>query len=171
MGRGQRKQTTPPFQVGSRSIAPPMAIEVYRGNNDSQPLPDYDGLLLEFPRDLSKNEQDKASGILAYWAKLPFVANGSTENVWLTDNQLWIDASSHNSKSADWRLRRPFEILEDWMNQGTEPRKSQNGTRAFNGIGLAPDRIILSHPKRALPSKTPSPTRKPQKASDLLYRR
>lgn len=170
MGRGQRTPTTPPYQMGSRTIVAPMAIEVY-GQGAVDPLPEYDSLLLEFPRDLTETEKERAAGILAYWAKLPFVANGSTENRWLADNQIWIDANSNNSKSADWRLRRPFEMLEDLMVEGTEPRKRQNNTRAFEGLGIAPGRIILSHPQHPEPALPKRPKRKLSQASDLLSHR
>lgn len=150
-----------------------MQVEVYQQGGssslDSQDLPDYDGLLVEFDRSLSPAEKDRAAGILAYWAKLPFVANGSTENQWLADNQLWIDANSINSLSSNWRNRQPFELLEKWFIEGTDQRKRDNNSRAVNGIGLAPQRVILSHPKRAIPIRRENkPKRKITKASDLL---
>lgn len=164
MGRGQRSR------IASEHKAKSMAVEVY-GKATSQSLPDYDSILLEFPRDLTETEKERVSGLLAYWAKLPFVADGSTENKWLSDNQIWIDADSTRSRSADWRLRRPFEMLEDFIINGTEPRKRQNNSRAFSGIGLAPKRAILSHPQYPEPPLTKRPRRKITAAADLLRHR
>jgi hypothetical protein len=167
MGRGERKQSTPAYQLGTRTLVAPMIIESY--SQSAIPLPEYSGLMLQWDRELSKEQQDRASGILAYWASLPFVSGGSSKTVWLAKNQLWIDCDSSKSSSSDWRAHRPFELLEDWLVKGTPNRKTQQNSQAFSGIGQAPARAILSHPpQRIIESPKTTNRPRPRSAQELL---
>lgn len=118
-------------------------------------MPDYDGLLIEFPRDMMQWEKEQTAGATAYWAFKPYVSDGSDENRWLSDRHLWIDASSYRSRSKDWRARNVFDELEEYLREGTPARKS-DGERKWQGVET-PKRFILGHPGDTAPPLPPEP--------------
>lgn len=120
-------------------------------------LPEFEGLLVEFGRDLTDDEQRQAAGAICYWAKLPQHFGGSTTNDWLTARHFWIDCASENTSSRDWRAREPFAALVQYTSEGTPQRKRQNDTRAFEGVGIAPERVILGHPGDKAPRAPQAP--------------
>jgi hypothetical protein len=137
---------------------PPTLIHTYDtvASTASKPvhgeLPDYNGFLLEFPRELDERERELVRGSTCYAAFLPHFANGTDVNEWLSPRHFWIDANSAKSRSSNWREREPFALLEDFIVNGTPTRVRANNTRKWEGIGVAPSRIILNHPGDKAPA-------------------
>jgi hypothetical protein len=134
---------------------------------ESQQL-NYDSLLIEFPRALTYRQRQAATHIICYWAKLPYVANGSTDNKWLSPSCFWIDASSRVSTSSDWQSRDVFKLLNQYLYQGTPKRKRHQNTRKCSGIGIRPSQIILNGP-RQMSARQLSKPQQTSKAPRLLY--
>jgi hypothetical protein len=146
-------------------------------------LPDYDGFLLEFPRDIDGREQELIRGCTCYAAFIPWFSNGTDFNEWISPRHFWIDASSYRSRSHDWRARDPFTVLADYIINGTPARSRADGTRRWEGVGVAPIRIILNHPGDVAPAleienihferegRQPPPQRVITDARDLLRMR
>jgi hypothetical protein len=140
-----------------------VSIEIYDAASStssrviSGPLPDYDGLLVEFPRDMDEYEHEVVRGIVCYAAFLPYFSNGTDVNEWLSPRHFWIDASSYRSRSSNWREHEPFALLEEFLLTGTPKRKRQDDTRKWHGVGVAPARLILNHPGDKAPPTTAEP--------------
>lgn len=126
--------------------------------------PDYDGLLFEFPRPLSTEEQERACGIVCYWAKMPFVSDGTTENKWLSPSVFWIDADSLRARGK--RERDVFNLLESLFRAGTPIRK--NGTQRWEALRLEPEHVFLSHPGDTIPYIEPPPKVSTDAAGDPI---
>jgi len=167
MGRGKNQPASVSGTMslslrGAEDPAKPMRVDIYEPHKKQQgeavagQLQDYEGLLVEFPRDLSEWEQEQVRGSVCYWGYLPFTSNQTTENEWLSPRHFWLDASSYRSRSSNWRDRDVFSLLEEFVTEGTPIRKRQNNTRAWAGIGTGPSRIILNHP-----GDTPPPVDQP----------
>lgn len=105
---------------------------------------EYNDLLIEFPKSLTEEEQDRATGIICYWAKFAYVSGGTTENEWRSPRLFWIDATSRGKSGGDWRAKRDiFEELENFCLNGTNISK-KTGRRLWDGLGIKPSRIFLS---------------------------
>lgn len=153
MGRARGGTHASTAKTGGRrgEIVESMRVESYQPHGDQgQSLtgepPDYDGLLIEFPRDMNDHEQEQARGATHYWAYKPYVSNGADTTTWLSRRHLWISASSHRSTSSDWRARDVFAELATYLNEGTPARKKDNNSRKWYGVGVIPARLILDHP-------------------------
>jgi hypothetical protein len=144
-----------------------MRIQVQRRgqtiDSDMNNLPEWQGLLIEIPRDLNPTEKTRFENIINYWAKLPYVTNGFTQSHWSGERYFWINADSNNSSSSDWRRHRPFEVLDEMLSLGTPERK--NGLRTINGFGFVARSFVLSHDGKLPPTKPSQPI---TKAGQLL---
>jgi hypothetical protein len=147
MGRGAGCDTDQ--AVVSRSdVERPTEYVWWDGNltkrfSEGAELPEFTQMLVRFPRALTAEEQEVACGIVCYWAKLPYVSNGTTANHWVTPSQFWIDANIYRTRSTDWRERGIFENLNRFLREGTPVRK--DGTQRWFGLDVIADQIVLNH--------------------------
>lgn len=94
----------------------------------------YSGLYLIFSRRLSYEEMVRVRDIVHYWGKLPFVGDFKYTEA-TTFNSLKVFVYEEESASSDPRSHRPFELLAEYIEQGTPVRSTKNNTRAHEGLG------------------------------------
>lgn len=81
-----------------------------------------------FTRKVSK---DRAEKIIEYWNKIPYIS-GVEETNW-QNNDLILYFNPKKSKSKDLDKRNILELLLDFLENGTMPKK--DGTKTLEGLG------------------------------------
>lgn len=101
----------------------------------------YQSVKIKFKRKLSESEMDQVKNIVSYWGNISYVGEVLSIN-FVNSSYLNVDVDGTKTTSDDMYQRKPLELLNEFITNGTPIRKTKNNTRAYEGLGKVVYNII-----------------------------
>lgn len=101
----------------------------------------YQSVTVKFRRKLSDSEINQVKNIINYWGNIGYVGEVLSID-FVNPSYVNIDVDGTKTTSDDMYQRKPLELLNEFITNGTPIRKTKNNTRAYEGLGKVVYNVI-----------------------------